>query len=82
MRNLRVLLLFLLSLAAFMFTLQLREASKVQILPASRPGAAARPADRSGGGNLLEGKTHALRQLDQQKLDRAYRLGATARQER
>jgi hypothetical protein len=80
--------LFLLSLAAFVFTLQLRGAKQVQVLPSSQSGGV-RPAslpatniDDWPFSNPLEGKTNTLKQLDREKLDRAYRLGATARQER
>ena len=82
MKIMGVLLLFLVSLIALLFSLQVRLAGEARIEPASasKPDrSAARPMGlpsargRDGGFGL--DKVEPLRQLDPGKLDRAYRLG-------
>jgi hypothetical protein len=78
-----VLLLFLVSLIALLFSLQVRLAGEARIEPASasKPDrSAARPmglpsARGRDGGFGVQGRVEPLRQLDPGKLDRAYRLG-------
>ena len=77
-----VLLLFLVSLIALLFSLQVRLAGEARIEPASaskpdRPAARPMglPSARGRDGGFGLDKVEPLRQLDPGKLDRAYRLG-------